>query len=189
MQEALRGREVLADRIFGNRSIVKHVVLIMGGSLVVALTAQLTVPLWPVPITGQTFGVLLVGATLGSRRGMAALILYLAEGAAGLPVFAGGSFGPMALVGATGGYLWGFVLAAGLIGWLMERGWDRSVGKAALALSLGNLVIYLIGLPWLALFVGWSKLLMVGLIPFVPGDVLKLVISTLALSSTRKWVS
>ncbi len=167
------------------QTLGQEVLLILSGSLLVGLMAQIAIslPFTPVPITGQTFGVLLVGALLGSRRGALALGLYLLEGIAGLPVFAGGTGGPARLLGPTGGYLLGFVAAAGVTGWLCERGWDRRVFTAALAMLVGNIVIYLFGLPWLALFVGPEKALMMGLWPFIPGDALKLTLAALALPS------
>lgn len=163
-------------------------VLVVLGSLLTAAAAQLTIPLpfSPVPITGQTFAVLLVGALLGSRAGAAAMLTYLAEGAAGLPVFAGGKGGLAVLVGPTGGYLFGFVAAAFAVGWLCERGWDRRVWTAALAMFIGNVVIYLFGLPWLAKFVGVENVLAMGLLPFIPGDLFKLVLAALALPSGWK---
>src|SRR5207248_3930275 len=134
---------------------------------VVALTAQLSFPLpfTPVPVTGQTFGVLLTGALLGSRRGGAALLLYLVEGAAGLPVFAGGTGSVAHLLGPTGGYLVSYPFAAGLMGFFSERGWDRKPHGAVSAMLLASLLIYLVGAAWLAPFVG-------GIVPALVKDVL-----------------
>ncbi|NOX63854.1 MAG: biotin transporter BioY [Chloroflexi bacterium] len=153
------------------------------GSLLVALAAQVTIPLpfSPVPITGQTFAVLLVAALLGGRGGAAALLLYLTEGALGLPVFAGGLGGPAVLLGPTAGYLYGFVVAAFVVGRLCERGWDRRLLTAAAAMLLGNAIIYGFGLPWLAAFVGAENALSLGLLPFIPGDILKLALAALSL--------
>ena len=155
------------------------------GSAIVALSAQFAfwLPFTSVPITGQTFAVLLVGAALGSRRGALAMALYLAEGAMGLPVFAhGGLVGFAHLVGPTGGYLWSYPLAAWVVGRLAESGWDRRPVTAGLAMLLGNAVIYLVGLPWLALFfVGWDQVLMAGLLPYVPGDLVKIVLAAMSL--------
>lgn len=162
--------------------------LIVLGSLLVAAAAQLTIHLRFVPITMQTLAVLLVGATLGSLRGGTAIALYLAEGAAGLPFFAEGKSGVDFLIlrdplHATGGYLWGFLLAAVLVGFLAERGWDRSVGSALGAMFLGNLAIYLVGLPWLAEAIGTSieTALPFGLYPFIIGDTIKLLLAAGAL--------
>jgi biotin transport system substrate-specific component len=109
------------------------------------------------------------------------MALYVAEGAAGLPVFAGGTAGPGVLLGPTGGYLVGFIAAAFVTGWLAERGWDRRPLTTALAMVLGNVVIYLLGVSWLSLFVGVTKAPLLGMVPFLPGDLLKIVLATLAL--------
>lgn len=149
--------------------------LVLGASLAVALCSQVEIhlPGNPVPITGQTFAVLLTGALLGSRRGGLALLAYLAQGAAGLPVFAGGAGGTAHLLGPTGGYLLGFVAAAALVGWLAERGWDRTPWLTAAAMILGNLVIYAFGVTRLSVFVGAPQAVPLGLVPFIPGDLIK----------------
>lgn len=160
-------------------------------SLIVALSAQLALhlPFSPVPITGQTLAVLLAGAMLGSRRGALAVVAYVLEGIAGLPVFAGGVGGPAHLLGPTGGYLLGFVAAAYVTGRLSEYGWDRRAASAALAMLLGNLVLYAPGLAWLAAFVGADKALAVGLYPFIVGDLLKIAIAVLMLPLGWKFVA
>jgi biotin transporter BioY len=167
------------------RAALYEAALVVGSSLLVALCARLAVqlPFSPVPITGQTLAVLLVGALLGSRRGALSMALYLAEGMAGLPVFAASSpiTGPARLMGPTGGYLVGFMLAAFLTGWLAERGWDRRVGSCLLAMAIGNAAIYLCGLIWLAGFVPSNVLLEVGLLPFLPGDLAKLALAAATL--------
>lgn len=159
------------------------VALVLAGSLLVALSAQIRVvlPFTVVPITGQTFAVLLVGAALGSRRGALAMVVYLAEGAAGLPVFAGGACCLPWLLGPTGGYLLSYPLVAGLVGALAERGWDRRPATAALALLAGNVVIYLVALPWLAFFVGADRVVAAGLLPFIAGDLVKVALAAAAL--------
>ena len=158
-------------------ALAHDVALVVGGSLIVALAAQvaLRLPFSPVPITGQTLAVLLVGATLGSKRGSLSLLAYLFEGLIGLPVFAAGASGPAYLLGPTGGYLVGFVAAAFVTGWLVERGWGRHVGRAVLAMLAGSATIYLCGLSWLSLFVG-QRALDLGLLPFVVGDAAKMVL-------------
>ena len=157
-----------------------QLLLIVAGSLLVALSAQIEIPMWPVPVTLQTLAVLLVGGVLGSRLGALALLTYLFEGAIGLPVFAGGA-SLTAFAGPTTGYLIGFVAAAFVVGWFCERGWDRKVGTAVIVMLLGTATIYLFGLPWLAQFTGWSKVLQLGLIPFIPGDILKAIVAAVAL--------
>lgn len=149
------------------------------GVALLALLAQLRIEIGPVPITGQTFGVLLLGAAYGALRGGATLGLYLALGGAGLPIFQGGTSG---LSGATAGYLIGFWMAAVLVGYLAQRGWDRRVASCALAMLLGNALIYLPGLLWLRSFApDWSTTLQWGLWPFIPGDLVKLVLAALLL--------
>ncbi len=172
-------RWTLVDYLVWPRTLWRDGVLVVAGSVLIALAARVALPLpfTPVPVTGQTFAVLLVGALLGSRRGALSVGLYLAEGALGLPVFAGGASGTARLLGPTGGYLLGFVLAAGLVGHLCERGWDRRVSTTALAMLVGNVAIYLLGLPWLACFVGPEKALPLGLWPFIPGDLMKIALA------------
>lgn len=156
------------------------VLLIVLGAALLALLAQIRIPLpfTPVPVTGQTFGVLLIGAALGARKGAASVALYLGLGLAGLPVFTGGGAGMSHLVGATGGYLIGFVLAATLVGWLAERGYERNFRTALLPFLAGTLLIYLCGVLWLAAFVGsLSKAVELGVTPFLAGDALKLLLA------------
>jgi biotin transport system substrate-specific component len=168
---------------------VKNTVLVITGSLFLALMAQLSVPLpfSPVPITGQTLGVLLVGALLGSWRGASAVGLYLLEGAMGFPVFAGGSFGFMILMGPTGGYLMGFVLGAWVIGFLCEKKWDRNIKTALAAFILGQTIIFALGLFWLSFFVGTKSVLLFGFWPFLPGAVYKTFLATFILPTAWKF--
>jgi biotin transport system substrate-specific component len=162
---------------------VRDILLIASGSLFVAGMAQVRIPLpfTPVPITGQTFAVLLVGAVLGSRRGAASLLLYLIQGMLGLPVFAGGASGLAYLIGPTGGYLVGFVVAASLIGLLAARGMDRRIPSALLAFLAGEIVIYLFGVSWLSVFLGIQRAIIAGLLPFILGDAIKLAAAGLVL--------
>ncbi len=153
------------------------------GSAFLAVCAQINVPLYPVPMTMQTFGVLLIGMAFGKRLGAATVALYLFEGALGLPVYAQHAGGLPVLFGATGGYLFGFVIAAWLVGALAERGWDRSVLTTALAMLLGNIVLYVPGLIWLAGFIGGEQAIAGGLVPFVFGDLLKLALAAVLLPS------
>ena len=155
----------------------RSAVLVVLGSAFLAVCAQIYIPLEPVPITIQTFGVLVLGMAYGWRMGMATVGFYLLEGAAGLPVFAGLTGGLPVLFGPTGGYLFGFVLAAGLVGWLAERHWDRNPITTALAMLLGNVALYVPGLLVLALFVGAENVLKFGLWPFLLGDAFKLALA------------
>ena len=168
------------------------VALIIGGSLLIALTAQLAVG-WPVPITGQTFAVLMIGALLGAKRGSLSVLVYIMEGAAGLPVFASGGSGFAWLFGPTGGYIVGFVAAAYIVGLLAEKGWDRRIGRTILAMIFGNVVIYTFGLLWLCCLiflmkvpVGSNMVLAEGLYRFIPGDLLKIVLAAVLLPSGWK---
>ena len=175
----------LSGATFPRSSLLTNTLLVLGGAALVALLAQVELPLKPVPVTLQTLGVLLVGAALGWKRGGLALLVYLLAGAVGLPVLSGGGAGLAKVLGPTGGYLAGFVLAAALVGWLVERfGLDRRVPGTALAMLAGNLVIYALGLPWLAHIVPalhGQALLTAGLTPFLLGDTLKLALAALLL--------
>jgi biotin transport system substrate-specific component len=173
---------VLVDIIWPGAGLWRSITLILAGSWLVAFLAQVQIPVGPVPMTGQTLGVLLIGVLLGSRKGAASMLMYLAQGAAGLPFFSAGG-GALRLLGPTGGYLAGFVLAAFLVGTLSERGWDHQAWKTALAMVIGNLAIYICGLLWLARFVPVESLLRVGLLPFLLGDAFKIGLSMLLLPS------
>jgi biotin transport system substrate-specific component len=159
----------------------RNVALVVLGALFIYLTARIAFPVpgSPVPVTGQTFGVLLVGGALGFRRGLAAVTLYVAIGLVGVPFFAEGKGGISVILGATGGYIVGFILAGGLVGRLAELGWDRHFPGAVSAMALGNVVIYLVGVPWLMAVTGanLSTAIAQGVTPFIIGDVLKLVLA------------
>jgi biotin transport system substrate-specific component len=175
MLHEARHPATLAD-VVGRSTWVRDAVLVIAASSGVGLAAQAAVrlPFTPVPITLQPLAVFLIGAALGSRRGALAMLAYLAEGAAGLPFFAGGAAGPQHLAGPTGGYLAGFVPTAFTIGFLAERGWDRTPIRAAAAMLAGSVVLFACGLAQLAAFVGPSRALQLGLYPFVVGDLLKI---------------
>jgi biotin transport system substrate-specific component len=161
--------------------IAWRVLLAFAGSWLVAALAQIEIqlPFTPVPITGQTLGVLLVGASLGGGLGAVSLGLYLAQGAVGLPFFSGGDSGVefLRLSAATGGYLWGFIASAAVVGALAERRWDRSIRSSIGEMFLGELVLYAIAIPWLmqARDVSFTDALELGFTPFVVGDTLKLL--------------
>ena len=187
---------VLADAVLpvgdGARRITRDLALVIGGCLLVALLAQVKIPLGftPVPITGQTFAVLLVGASLGSWRGASALLLYLVAGT-WLPFYAGGASGFVGSI-ASGGYIVGFIPEAFAVGWLAERGWDRRP-KILLAMLAGNVILYVPGLLWLTTFAPaesrWATTLEWGLYPFVVGDAVKLVAASLLLPGAWKLVN
>ena len=158
-------------------SAVTKAALVVFGSLLLAVSAQFKIPLYPVPVTGQTLVVLLIGMTYGPRLGGITLAAYLFEGALGLPVFAGGAAGVAVLMGPTAGYLFGFLLAAIAMGYLAERGMGRTVLSTIAAMVIGNCVVYLCGALWLANFVGLGQAIVMGVLPFLYGDALKLVVA------------
>ncbi len=180
----------LADVALPRASALRDLLFIVGASILTALAARIAVPVpWsPVPLTGQTFAVLLTGAALGTRRALMAQALYLVEGAAGLPVFAGGMAGPLAFAGPSAGYLLSFPLAAAVTGALAERGWDRHVGTMLVAMLVGDAVILVSGLAALSQLVPEPRLLAAGLWPFVPGDVVKAVAAAVVLPTAWRFV-
>lgn len=184
----------LARRLTGNSNVlIRNVALAIAGSLALWVSAKIQVPFYPVPVTMQTFVVLAMGMAFGSRLAVASVALYLAQGALGLPVFAGTpekGIGLAYIMGPTGGYLLGYLPAAALCGWLAERGWDRSVLKTALAMVAGNLVIYALGVTWLGSVIGWDKpVLEYGLYPFLYGDLAKLALASALLPLIWKGLS
>lgn len=166
---------------------IKFLLLAVMGSLALWLSAKIQVPFYPVPITMQTFVVLVVGMAFGWRLGTATVLLYLAEGVLGLPVFAGTperGIGLAYMAGPTGGYLLGFVFAAAAVGWLAQRGWDRRFATTLAAMALGTAIIYVPGLIWLGMEIGWDKpVLELGLWPFLAGDAFKVALAALVLPS------
>ncbi len=186
---------VLTDVWFGvseyPRTIIRDFLLSFAFSVVIALCSQIAIPLpfSPVPITGQTFAVILAGIALGSNRALAAMMMYVFEGALGLPVFApGGAFGIARLFGPTGGYILGFMAAAYFAGYLAERGWDRTFLKT-LGIMLGGLcLIYSFGLIRLAAFLPLNRVLIAGLIPFIPGELVKMTLVSTALPFVWKLI-
>lgn len=157
-------------------NIWTDIALILAGSVFVALSAQLTIylPFSPVPITAQTLAVLLCGAVLGSKRGALSLALYVLEGVLGLPVFAGGLGGIAVLFGPTAGYLVGFIAAAYLVGMLSENGFNRNWYSTMISFLLGQSIIYLFGVMWLASFTNLDQIFMIGVTPFLIGDAIKI---------------
>ena len=190
MEVADTRHSVLIEAVWLRSGVGREVVLTLGGSLFIALAAQLqfVLPFSPVPITGQTFAVLLLGALYGSKRGPATIVTYLALGVMGLPVFAGGAFGVASLVGPTAGYLVGFLAAAFVVGLLSERGWGRRPWTAAASMITGTGIIYLAGVFWLSRFVGWEAVLSTGFLPFLAGDALKIALATILLPAGWKLI-
>jgi len=151
--------------------------LAIGGTLALAISAKAQVPFYPVPMTLQTLVVLIIGAAFGARLAAATVALYLAEGLLGLPVFAGVLAGPAYMAGPTGGFLVGFLFAAALVGWLAERGWDRSLGLLLAAMALGHVVIFAFGLAWLAQLAGAEKAWALGFAPFYAATLVKTLLA------------
>jgi len=186
---------VLAD-MFGPRAgtalRLKQAALVVLGIVALAVAAKIKVPMWPVPITMGTFAVLSIGAAYGARLGLATILGYMLVGALGFDVFAGSSAekaGIDYMMGGTGGYLVGYVLATVALGALAARGWDRSFGKMALAMLIGNALIYAPGLAWLGQLYGWDKpILQWGLTPFLLGDAIKLALAAVLLPALWKLV-
>ena len=176
----------------GSMRLAKQAALVVLGIAVLAVAAKIKVPMWPVPITMGTFAVLSIGAAYGARLGLVTIFGYMLIGALGFDVFAGSSaekFGLEYIMGGTGGYLVGYVLATLLLGTLARKGWDRSAPKMAGAMLLGNALIYIPGLIWLGMLYGWDKpILAWGLIPFLVGDVVKLALAAALFPAIWKFV-
>ncbi len=173
--------------------ILSDALLILGGALFLALCAQISfaLPFTPVPLTLQTFGVLLIGASYGAVRGGLTAALYVLMGLVGLPVFAGRTHGLDVVIGATGGYLIGFIVAAVVVGALAQRKWDRRFSSAVAAMLTGTVIIYVCGLVWLKQNQGLdlATTFEYGLYPFVPGDLLKLYLAGALLPGAWRLVS
>ncbi len=178
---------VLAYR-FADRSVAWTVALTVVGALFTAIFAQFVVPMWPVPITGQTFAVLVAGAALGARIGIASQVLYLIMGALSAPVFADGAAGVEHFVGPTVGYLVGFPIAAGLVGWLAEKRMDRTVTSAVIIFVLGTILIYATGLAGLmaVLDYGVAEAFAVGVVPFLIGGAIKAALAAVVIPTAWK---
>ncbi len=176
----------------GTSRRAKQIALVILGIAALTIAAKIRIPMWPVPVTMQTFAVLTIGAAYGVRLGLVTLLAYLAVGAAGLAVFSGDSAGLTYIAGPTGGYLVGFAVAAGAMGWLAERGWDRSFVSMAAAMLIGNAIIYVFGLPWMAyLFLaekGGAWVLQWGITAFLVGDAIKLALAALLVPAVWKLV-
>ncbi len=192
MYSAPLNTPTLANTLWKDQSLLRSIVLAVAGSVLLIASAKISVPFYPVPITMQTFVVLLIGFVYGWKLGAATILLYLVEGVAGLPVFSNTperGIGVAYMMGPTGGYLAGFVFAAALCGWLAERGWDRHWLTTLGAMVMGNLVIYVLGLAWLGSLIGWDKpVLDYGLFPFLYGDLFKIILATLVFPVAWKFI-
>lgn len=176
----------------GRLNMARMVMLAIAGTVLLWVSAKIAVPFWPVPMTMQPFAVMGIGAAFGWRLGMATVAFYLLQGALGLPVFSGTpekGIGLAYMAGPTGGYLFGFVLAAGVTGWLAERGFDRNFLTMVLAMTAGTIVLYIMGVAWLSYLIGFEKALTFGLYPFVLGDAAKIILAALVFPAAWKWLS
>jgi biotin transport system substrate-specific component len=170
----------LADALWSpaaGSNTVRGIVLAVIGSILLTISAKIQVPFWPVPMTMQTLVVLVLGVAYGSRLAGATVLLYLAQGALGLPVFAAGS-GLAYMSGPTGGYLVGFLLAAVATGWLAERGWARSVASTLAAMLIGTVIVFACGIAWLGTLIGLPQAINAGLMPFLPSEAVKVALGT-----------
>lgn len=175
--------------MFQSQSLAFQGMTVVIGSLFLAICSWIEVPMTPVPMTMQTFGIVLLGAVLGWRLAFLTLMTYLAEAAIGLPVLAGGASGIRHFVGPTGGYLFAFPVAALLVGWLAERGWTDTVWKSLVTMLAGHCVILGIGTAYLATKIGMEKALIFGLNPFLLGSLLKSALATAVVVAANRWWS
>ncbi|MFA4030075.1 MAG: hypothetical protein GDYSWBUE_001470 [Candidatus Fervidibacterota bacterium] len=180
--------EVCTMRLSDRLPIARELSLVLFGSMLLMLLSQARIPLpfTPVPITLQTFGVLLIGLSFGSLRGAITVATYIAFGAIGVPAFAGGAHGWKHMFGPTGGYLIGFIAAAWLVGRLSEFGWDRNFRLAFVSALLGTFTIYAFGAAQLSHFVGIKRAFIMGILPFIPGDIIKALMAAVVMPSTWK---
>ena len=184
----MKNSTVLINRILpteGTTTYIKNILLIFFGTLLLAVSAKVQVPFWPVPMTMQTFVIFLIGMTYGWKLSFFTLLAYLIEGAIGLPVFAKGG-GLMYLIGPTAGYLYGMLLAAAIIGWLSERGFTNSYLRCSLALLIGSLFIFVLGVGYLGSIIGYEKAISAGLMPFIPSEFFKIALAVAVIPSIAK---
>ena len=170
---------------------LRNAVLAIAGTVLLTISAKIQVPFWPVPMTMQTFAVLVIAMAFGPRLGVATIALYLAEGAFGLPVFAGTpvkGIGLAYMTGPTGGYLVGFVVAAFTVGMLARRGWDRNLFSGVAAMSIGTGLIFACGYAWLSVLIGPSAAFQAGVLPFLPGAALKIALAAALLSASWRYL-
>ncbi len=160
------------------RSAVNELVPVLSAVILISVLSQIIIPANPVPFTGQTLGILMTAGVLGRKKGMLAVLTYILLGTMGMPFFAGGYFGLARLAGPTGGYLTGFIAATFLVGTLSDKGYCSTFRSSVLSMTAGSIVIYAIGVLWLSNFTGWENVLSAGVIPFIPGDIIKVIIAS-----------
>lgn len=171
-----------------NQTITFTIAVALTGSLLLALLARLSfpVPFSPIPITGQTFGILILGALLGRQLGTITVITYIFEGTVGLPVFAGGSTGLLYILGPTGGYIIGFIPAVFLVGYLSEKGWNKGFISTITSMTLGTIIIFTFGVSWLSISTGFLNSITIGLIPYLPGAFVKITSAAIIVYSLNR---
>ncbi|GAA5164471.1 biotin transporter BioY [Ornithinimicrobium tianjinense] len=182
---------VLADRLVPTSSVLTDAALVVGGAAIVGALAQVTIPMWPVPITGQTLAVMLVGGALGMRRGALSLLVYMLVGLAGVPWFAEANGGTAMVMAPSFGYIVGFVPAAALAGWAAERAWDRNVAKAMLGFLAATALPFVVGVPFMGYVLGESDpalLMEWGVTPFIVPGIIKAGIAALLFPAVWKLV-
>ncbi len=194
MNTTAHAHKLLVDTLWSGAHVwSRNMALAILGSIALWISAKIQIPFYPVPMTMQTFVVLVIGMTFGWRLGGATVALYLVQGAFGLPVFAGTpekGIGLAYLLGPTGGYLFGFWVAAMVVGWLACKGWDRNVRRSLAAMVIGTAIIFAFGIAWLGFAVGWDRpVLQLGLYPFLPGAVFKIILAALCLPGVWKVIS
>ena len=166
----------------------KNIVLILFGTLLLAVSSKIQVPFWPVPMTMQTFIVFIIGMSYGWKLAFSTLIAYLVEGSLGLPVFAKGG-GLLYLIGPTAGYLYGMAIAAGVIGFLAERGYNNSYIKSLISLIIGTVIIFVLGVGYLGSVIGYDKALAGGLYPFIPSEFFKIGLAVILIPSIKRYIN
>jgi biotin transport system substrate-specific component len=185
MRTSILTHTILIDRLWQSHKAIRSLILVLSGSFVIWISAKIQIPFYPVPITMQTLVVLALGICYGWKLGLATVLFYLLQGSLGLPVFAGSpekGIGLLYMMGPTGGYLFGFIISVWVMGFLAERGWDRNSFKIALTMMLGHIIIYFFGLLWLGSLTGWDKtILSLGIMPFLLGDLLKVLLGSVTI--------
>ena len=187
----MKNQTTLINSILSSYKIntyLKNIALILFGTLLLALSSKVQVPFWPVPMTMQTFMVFIIGMAYGWKLAFSTLVVYLIEGAIGLPVFAKGG-GLLYLTGPTAGYLYGMTLAAGIIGYFAELGYNQSYFKSLLSLSIGTFIIFLLGVGYLGSIIGYDKALAGGLYPFIPSEFFKIGLAVVLIPSITRYIS
>ena len=184
----MKNNIILIDRIFrtnGTKTYLKNIILILFATLILAVSAKVQVPFWPVPMTMQTFVVFLIGATYSVRLSFLTLVAYLFEGAMGLPVFAAGG-GIVYLTGPTAGYLYGMTIAVVVISWFANEGYSSSYLKSFISIIIGSIIIFALGVFYLGSIIGYNKALQAGLLPFIPSELFKIALAVLLIPTLKK---